>query len=124
MTIEGLVLNKPAADIKLAVGLRTYLEITKVTVPSEAEAGTTVSAVIEITNVSAQDIRYVAAMVYHNDTFLWQGVNQTLWSGSKGYWVYTFIMPDATVGFDIRACYWGLARCPPCCTSWVLSPWV
>ena len=105
MGIEGLVLDKPAPNIELAVGLRTYLEITKVTVPAEAEAGTTVAAVIEVTNVSAQDIQYVTVTA-EDGVGPWQGGTQTLFSGSKGYWVLSFIMPNQTVDFDIYAWYW------------------
>jgi len=86
----------------------TYLDISKVTVPSEAEAGTTIRAKIEITNPSSIHLKYVSPRVEGNDVPAWSGAAVTLYAGHSTTWTYTFTMPNKSVSFDVKARYWGI----------------
>jgi len=85
----------------------TYLEISKVTVPSEAEVGAVVRAKIEITNLSNINIKSVSPRVESNDVPSWSGTAVTLYAGRSITWAYTFTMPNKSISFDVNARYWG-----------------
>jgi hypothetical protein len=82
-----------------------YLQITNIDFPAEAEEGTTVNVVVEITNVSDINISYVHATLLDNIPQQ-TGGDQVLYSGSKGYWVFSFVMPACDVDFWILARFW------------------
>jgi len=85
--------------------MREYLEITKITAPAESEAGKSVGVVIEIT--SKVPIMYACPYVRAGDTPEWQGSWRTLYPGSKNYWVFSFVMPNKSVSFNVEAWYQG-----------------
>jgi hypothetical protein len=81
----------------------TYIDITRVTAPSEAEEGNTVR--LGVTLTAKTDIRYAHPRVYGDGVSL-LGSSRTLYSGRTNHWAFSFVMPDKDIKLTIDARYW------------------
>jgi len=113
MVMEALVLDKPASNIELAVGLRTYLEIVKVEAPPEASYGTTVTINIYVKNKWTSRIFTIVTGRY--DTAEVTSTSHYIDPGAQRIFGLSFTMPNKSVDLWIWAWYWTA-------TGWSTSP--
>lgn len=104
MVIEGVVLDKPAPNIELSVGLRTYLEIVKVEAPSEASYGDTVSINIYVRN--KWTYRIFAIVTGSCDGIELVSGSHWIWPDAQRIFGFSFTMPNKSVDLWIWAWYW------------------
>lgn len=100
MVVEGLVLNREAPVIS-AIGLRTYLEITDVSAPSEAEYGDSVLINVRVLNKHTASIH--VALSIGIDGF--EDIKYAWLSPGAWNWPLRFTMPDKSVSGTIGLWY-------------------
>ena len=106
MVMEGLVLDRQVPNIELAVGLRTYLEITTITGPSEASYGDIVTLNVYMKNVWTSDIMYAVATARIDDIEV-VPPDDRINAGETRVWPIVFTMPNKSVIATVFAMYWG-----------------
>jgi len=104
--MEVAVLEKPA--LELAIGLRTYLEITGISAPPEAEEGDWVYVGVQVTNNHTADIYVTVTGTFDGiDTYPLGGAAAWVSPGEYMWWPLHFTMPDRSVSGTVRAYYLG-----------------